>query len=237
MRLGLTILFSALAVFVIACLAFWAIVLSGRVDVSADGDHWTLTESALATIRQNAVAREALSVEDATSKLDQTGEPHAGIIAYEDMCASCHTPPGGSPTPLAQGLNPSAPDLADVAAIRSPEELFWITKHGIRMSGMPAWGTTHDDEELWPIIALITRFPDFTDDEYDNLLASAREAGVEHDHGEHDHASHPGEHEHRDETGPNDQETLSPDHQNEGNHRHTDDVEHDITHEENDHDH
>lgn len=237
MRLGLTILFSALAVFVIACLAFWAIVLSGRIDVSADGNHWTLTESALATIRQNAVAREALSVEDATPKLDRAGEPYTGIIAYEDMCASCHIPPGGSPTPLAQGLNPSPPDLAEAAAIRSPEELFWITKHGIRMSGMPAWGATHDDEELWPIIALITRFPDFTDSDYDDLLTSAREAGVEHDHGGHDHASHLGEHENQSDPVPNEQENHTQDHEHQGNHRHADDVEHDTTHEEHDHDH
>lgn len=109
------------------------------------------------------------------------------MVGYQDMCAACHTPPGDSPSALTRGLNPPAPDLAEAAQQRTPAELFWVTKHGIRMSGMPAWGPTHSDEELWPVVALVTRFPDFGGNDYGNLLEAAREAGVEHHH-HHDEA-------------------------------------------------
>jgi hypothetical protein len=45
-------------------------------------------------------------------------------------------------------LYPPSPDLAKAAALYSPAELFWIIKHGIKMTGMPAWND-HSDDELW----------------------------------------------------------------------------------------
>jgi len=78
---------------------------------------------------------------------------------------------------MGQGLNPSAPDLADSAAHLSPAELFWVTKHGIKMTGMPAWGVTHDDDALWPVVALLARLPELDADSYQALLASAEGVG------------------------------------------------------------
>lgn len=232
---ALLILIGIMALLIVIFIGYKA--LSGRMSISAESEHHWLTAWALQTSREKAVARKVREIDAKLPDLENETVMFGSVIGYEDMCATCHTPPGGSPTPLAQGLNPPAPDLAEAATMRSPEELFWTTKYGIRMSGMPAWGVTHDDGELWPIIALITRFPDFTDGDYEDLLARAREAGVQHDHGDHDHASHPGEHEHQNEATPSDQEKVNPDHEDEGNHRHADDVEHDMTHEEHDHDH
>jgi mono/diheme cytochrome c family protein len=179
-----------LILFVIACLAYWAIALSGRMNVAADGSHWPVTDRVLDSVRENSVARHARGIEPRLPELSDEMEVFEAVIGFEDMCATCHTPPGGSPTAMSRGLNPPAPDLAKLAGHRTPAELFWVTKHGIRMSGMPAWGPTHSDAELWPLVALITRFPEFADNDYGNLLTAAREAGVEHvhDHGhEHDH--------------------------------------------------
>lgn len=187
MRIILSLIISILTLFVIGCLAFWAIALNGRVDVSADGEHWTLTERMLTTMRENAVARSASKIEDATPSLENTEDLHATVIAYEDMCATCHAAPGESPSLIAQGLNPAPPDLAEVARTQSPEEIFWVTRHGIRMTGMPAWGETHANEDLWPLVALIKRFPQFEPGEYATLLKAARDAGARHSHGGHDH--------------------------------------------------
>lgn len=171
----------------IGCVAFWVLVDRGHVDVSADGEHWPVTSWLLTTARESAVARQAQGIPDRLPDLSDRDELLATVIAYEDMCAACHTPPGGSPTVLAQGLNPPPPELSESAPRLDPEELFWVAKHGIRRTGMPAWGLTHDDDDLWPIIALITRFPDFGDDDYQDLLEAAREVGVEHQHGDDDH--------------------------------------------------
>ncbi|MFU8832924.1 MAG: c-type cytochrome [Wenzhouxiangella sp.] len=184
-----------LILFVVACLAFWAIALSGRLNIAADEAHWPITDRILGAVRENSVNRQARGVEPRRPELIDELEMFEAIIGYEDMCAVCHTPPGGSSTAMARGLNPPPPDLADAVGERTPAELFWVTKHGIRMTGMPAWGLTHSDDELWPLIALITRFPDFADADYGDLLAAAREAGVEHHHHHHDD-EHEHEHEH-----------------------------------------
>ena len=196
-----------LTLFVIGCLAFWALALSGRMNVSAEGTHWPITDRLLETVRVNSVARRASDFSPDLPDLVDTDLLYEAVVGFEDMCAACHTPPGGSPTALARGLNPPAIDLTEAARKRSPAELFWVTKHGIRMTGMPAWGPTHSEEELTPVVALITRFPDFADHDYENLLAAAREAGVEHhhhhhddehehDHPDHDHDHHNHEHDH-----------------------------------------
>jgi hypothetical protein len=78
---------------------------------------------------------------------------------------------------MGQGLNPPPPDLADSAAHMTPAELFWVTKNGIKMTGMPAWGATHADEALWPVVAFMTRLPELDGAGYAALLAEAQGHG------------------------------------------------------------
>ncbi len=214
---------TVLTLFIIACLAFWAFALSGRMNVAADGTHWPVTDRVLDSVRNNSVARHARGIEPRLPELSDEMEVFEAVIGFEDMCAACHTPPGGSPTAMSRGLNPPAPDLAEVAGNRTPAELFWVTKHGIRMSGMPAWGPTHSDDELWPIVALMSRFPEFADPDYDNLLAAAREAGVEHHHhddGHHDENEHGHDHDNEHEHDENHHEHGSNDTDEEHSHDH-----------------
>jgi mono/diheme cytochrome c family protein len=179
----------ALGLVAVAGPAAW--VYSGRVQVAADVEHHALTHWLLETARERAVARAARRVQERLPALgkDQLLEAVAG---FEDMCAGCHVPPGRAASALARGLNPAAPDLVRAARERTGAELFWVTRHGIRMTGMPAWGITHSDNELWPLVALILRFPEFGAGEYERLLEEAKAAGIEHDH-DHDHGHH---HEH-----------------------------------------
>ena len=46
-------------------------------------------------------------------------------------------------------------------------------KHGLKMSGMPAWGVTHDDEILWDVVAFLRKLPELKPDEYQALVKSA----------------------------------------------------------------
>jgi hypothetical protein len=86
-------------------------------------------------------------------------------------------------------MNPSPPDLAKVAPERSPQELFWVIKHGLRMTGMPAWGPTHDDEQLWDLVAMVKRLPALTPDAYGSLGSGSGEDGHHHSHGATLHAT------------------------------------------------
>lgn len=100
-----------------------------------------------------------------------------GLEHYKEMCLVCHGAPGVESSEIAEGLNPPAPDLTlGRVQKRSDGEIFWIVQNGIRMSGMPAFGTTHKDEEIWKIVAFVRRLPALSVDEDKELKAAAAAA-------------------------------------------------------------
>ena len=92
---------------------------------------------------------------------------------------------------LRQGLYPKPPNLAEPRE-RQPAESFWIIKHGIKMSGMPAWGVTHDDDSIWGLVAFLQQLPTLDAEGYRALtgsggVASSQDAQDGHGHREHGH--------------------------------------------------
>ena len=168
----LTTLIIAVAVAVLGIVGYaW----SGLYDVSASASHngfvdWLLSTTSHASIERRASEIEVPDLEDEALTL-------AGINDFNSMCTGCHGAPGKNPEAIGQGLNPPAPDLAKEAAELTPAELFWITKNGIRMTGMPAWGVTHDDDAIWPVVAFMTKLPGLDESAYQELLAAAAGQG------------------------------------------------------------
>ena len=101
----------------------------------------------------------------------------AGANDFNSMCLGCHGAPGQPPKAMGLGLNPSPPDLAKSALEMSSAELFWVTKYGIKMTGMPSWGATHDDDSIWPVVAFIMKLPDLGVTQYQDLLINAKGMG------------------------------------------------------------
>jgi len=99
---------------------------------------------------------------------------------FKAMCQQCHGGPGAKPEEFATVMNPRPPDLSKVASEWSVSELFWIAKHGIKMSGMPAFGKADEDEELWKIAAFVKQLPKTSSGDYASLPDT-------HEHGEHEH--------------------------------------------------
>lgn len=82
-------------------------------------------------------------------------------------CANCHGGPGVGWAKFSEGLNPSPPDLKEVAPELAPREVFWVVKNGIRMTGMPSFGMIGvKDDELWQIAAFVKALPKVTPAEY-----------------------------------------------------------------------
>jgi mono/diheme cytochrome c family protein len=97
----------------------------------------------------------------------------AGMAHYKGMCVACHGAPGVDPTEAGEGLNPPAPDLTlGRVQKRSDGELFWLVQNGVRMTGMPAFGPTHKDEEIWKIVAFLRHLPALTPEEEKALAAA-----------------------------------------------------------------
>ena len=155
---------------------------SGIPDVSATGEESAVVRWLLETTRRQTVEQRAaaINVPDLTGSSDIA----AGAGAFDEMCAGCHGAPGREPFVGARDMSPQPPDLAKRAADRSPAELFWVIKHGIRMTGMPAWGPTHEDDELWEVVAFAKRLPELDAAGYRELVSRAGAGGHAHTHGD-----------------------------------------------------
>jgi mono/diheme cytochrome c family protein len=106
------------------------------------------------------------------------GDPQlirTGLIHFSEMCVVCHGAPGVPKSEIGMGLNPDPPDLAHEGAEQAPARLFWVLKNGIKMTGMPAFGMTHTDEQIWSMVAFLKQLPKLTPQQY---AAMAQEAGV-----------------------------------------------------------
>jgi mono/diheme cytochrome c family protein len=80
-----------------------------------------------------------------------------GARKYEEHCSVCHGGAKAKISPIGDKFNPPAPQLIDRIPHDEETWLFWITKHGVRMTGMPTWGGALSDEDIWQIIAFIKR--------------------------------------------------------------------------------
>ena len=123
-----------------------------------------------------------------------------GLDHYKENCVTCHGAPGVEKSEIGKGLNPPAPMLdSPVVVERTDGEIFWTIKNGVRMTGMPAFGPTHSDEEIWKIVQFVRHLPQLTEKEKTELQESAEEEEHHHgksEEGEHTGHSHPETHHH-----------------------------------------
>lgn len=187
MRIGLTILGTVLVLMALGL----GVVLTGAYDVGATAEHWGVTSWALNTLQHNSVSGRAEDVEGSLPT-DEESLRH-GLEHFDAMCVQCHGAPGVDRGETGQGMNPLPPDLAEEAEEWSDAELFWITKHGIRLAGMPAFGTTHSDEELWMIVAFMRELPGMGEAEYASRVEALAPAGDSVSAGDGGHTHAPGE--------------------------------------------
>lgn len=148
-------------------------IYSGLYPIGADVPHTRLTYWLLETMRERSIANASQSI-DIPQDLKTSARLLGGGADYNDMCAGCHLKPAKSESDFSIGLYPTPPNLTeskhvgDDVAIRRQ---FWIIKHGIKASGMPAWGPTHSDQRIWNMVAFLQRLPELTETQYQILTA------------------------------------------------------------------
>jgi len=155
-----------------------AFFLSGTFDFAATAHPGKLEKRLAEAALDRSVARRApKTANPAAASPDVL---RTGLAHYRGMCVTCHGAPGVDPSEIGMGLNPPAPDLTVTKVqSRTDGELFWLVSHGIRMTGMPAFGPTHEDDEIWKIVAFLRHLPELTKEEEKVLKSS-----VEHEHAE-----------------------------------------------------
>jgi mono/diheme cytochrome c family protein len=132
---------------------FLAIVRLGLISVGADSRPPRLETYMMPKALHYAIARHALEQKNPLAA-NEENLLAAGEI-YKGMCARCHSVPGGEPSVFGASFYPPAPQLSGGMSNYTDAQLFWIIKHGIRNTGMPAWGAMLSDEAIWQLVALL----------------------------------------------------------------------------------
>src|SRR3954469_24811463 len=162
-------------------------VYGGWFNVAADEPHSRLIYSIMEIVRSRSITTRA--GQPPPSALDDPALIATGARHYAAMCSECHLAPDQKESELRRGLYPKPPDLTQpIKATAS--EVFWVIKHGIKMSGMPAWGVTHDDQSIWGLVAFVQKLPGLSAAQYRAL------AGANHPHA-HEHHEHTGTNTHQ----------------------------------------
>ena len=134
----------------------------------------------LETARVRSIKAHAAGIE-APPGLDTPATIVIGVGHFAAHCAVCHGAPGVPKGDIAKGLNPQPPDLARASTHYTAPELFWILKHGIKMTGMPAW-SDHGDAELWATSAFLQKLPGMSEQDYARLVMATMERNAPHHH-------------------------------------------------------
>lgn len=128
-------------------------IWSGIYNVSAARDHFRVTTWILEKLRDRSVATRSAFVEippAADDAMIRLGGAH-----YEGVCSPCHGRPGTRINIVVSRMLPSPPSLAKALRDNTPEEVFWIVKHGLKYTGMPAFPTQRRDDEVWAVAAFL----------------------------------------------------------------------------------
>jgi|SRR6185312_14760802 len=141
-----------IASILVALIVGYALLRSGLIPANADAspgglELWAAGTSLDATLRNEAPrGPNPVALNDANLI--------EGIDLYAQHCAVCHGTAAGESeaSPVAKGLYPAPPQLATDGVEDDPDGVsYWKIKHGIRLTGMPAWGRSLTDRQIWTL--------------------------------------------------------------------------------------
>lgn len=149
---------------------------SGVMQISASSGHWRVTDWFLHWVMRNSVRTYAFVQAPEEIRDDDGMVSAAGH--YRQACQVCHGGPGVRPSPVMQRATPPAPDLAHTAGEWRDRELFWIIRHGIKYTGMPAWAASDRPDEVRRMVTFVRRLPEMTPQDYRDLTQVRSDAVV-----------------------------------------------------------
>lgn len=181
-----TILSLILASLILAFIALG----SGAYNMAATEKHWGITEKIIEWVRESSIEARARNLE--VPPLDNAELLLLGAEHYNAMCITCHLAPGLKPTELSIGLYPQAPVFHQRESVNDPVKqldriraYFWVIKNGLKMTAMPAWGLSHDDDSIWAMAAFVVKISHMTPEQYEHLISSAKDHSHDHGHSHH----------------------------------------------------
>lgn len=144
--------------------AAW-VVLGGLYDVAANTPHLQPVHTLLETAMRQSVRLRASDIRP--PPLDDAQLVARGAACYRAKCVQCHGAPGVAQGDIGKSMQPLPGPLVDARQRWHARELYWVTKNGIRMSGMPAWEYRLSEDDLWALVAFLQHLPDMTPQQYE----------------------------------------------------------------------
>jgi cytochrome c553 len=130
---------------------------SGIIPIKASSGHWAITEWFLQFSKTRSIATHTIGVK--VPSLNEPWKILKGAGHFETACAPCHGSPAQPQPRVAEYMLPPPPGLTNIIGKRDAAELFYIVKHGIKFTGMPAWPAPHRDDEVWAVVAFLREMP------------------------------------------------------------------------------
>lgn len=150
------------------------VMISGIVPIKASSGHWAITAALLEFAKRRSVATHTLMLD--APPLEDPAMVLKGAGHYDFACEPCHGSPALQQPRIASEMAPTPPDLRSVALTYDPEHLFYIVKHGIKFTGMPAWPAQERDDEVWSMVAFLRALPSLDTASYNHLTGTTRAA-------------------------------------------------------------
>lgn len=153
-----------------------AFIYLGVYNVSALEQHTGPVYRVLETALRHSVHQRAEHID--VPDLDRPELQTAGLGLYEQHCRQCHGAPGVGADGFALGMTPLPVAIVETARKRPPEDIFWVIKHGVKMSGMPAWKYRLSEAEMWQITAFVMHSPTLRPQEYSAMVEAGTTAAL-----------------------------------------------------------
>jgi len=137
---------------------------SGWYDVGALAPHWQLAYTFLEYGMHESVRNHASGI--APKMPTDDASLRAGAALYRANCIACHGGPGVAVANFAKSMQPVPGPLVDAARRWKAPEMYWIVRHGIKTSGMPAWQFHMSDAQIWQVVGFLSRLPHLTPQQF-----------------------------------------------------------------------
>ena len=140
---------------------------SGIYNLAASAGHFVITERFLRFALHGSVRTHTLTIE--APPLGEPDQIILGAAHYAGGCAPCHGAPGTPLNRITAAMLPPPTDLSTILDEWAPEQLYWIVRHGIKYTGMPAWPAQLREDEVWAVIAFLEELPRLDAESYSAL--------------------------------------------------------------------
>lgn len=169
-RLRTLAILAAIAAALVSAAAV-AVLYFGVYNISATEQHTSVVYRLMDYAMRRSIA--ARTQDLAVPDLAQPARIAAGAAHYRAHCVQCHGAPGVAPEPFARGLMPAPANLVGTAREWQARDMFWVIKHGVKMTGMPSWTGRLADEEIWDLVAFVQASVTMTPRQYAEATRAA----------------------------------------------------------------